>query len=162
MKVSRFYILCFILMLLMTLSLLGCSECKPYPKINKIELDFDMSEYVLNPENVYREIMRNDIKFSDIVLRQSLLETGWYKSYNCTERNNLFGMTGGTKTPDNKHGYKIYKNWTQSVSRYKVWQAERLTPDVSNYYQFLRDWRYAESEDYERKLKGINIIIVKK
>lgn len=162
MKVSRFYILWFILMLLMSLSLIGCSECSPCKKANFIEMDFNPAYYVLNPENVYKEIMRNDIKFSDIVLRQSLLETGWYKSYNCTERRNLFGMTGGTKTKDNIHGYAIYSNWMQSVKAYKDWQEKRLTSDVSNYYQFLRDWNYAESEDYERKLKGINVIIVKK
>ena len=162
MKVSRFYILWFILMLLMTLSLIGCSECNPCKKANFIQTDFNPADYVLNPVNVYKEIMRNDIKFSEIVLKQSILESGWYKSYNCTERKNLFGMTGGTKTKDNIHGYAIYSNWMQSVKAYKDWQAERLTPDVSNYYQFLRDWSYAESEDYERKLKGINVIIVKK
>lgn len=157
----RFYILWFILMALMISSLYGC-ECKVSKKLNKLETDFDPANYVLNPENVYREIMRLDIKFSDIVLRQSLLETGWYKSHNCLKRHNLFGMKGGTKTPDNPNGYAIYNNWMESVKAYKDWQKERLTPDVSNYYQFLKDWNYAESEEYERKLKGINVIIVKK
>lgn len=118
-------------------------------------------EYVLNCENVYREIMRNDIKFSDIVLRQVILETGWFKSHNCLVRQNLVGMTGGIKNDSNEHGYAIYSNWMQSIKAYSKWQKQRLNDSVTNYFQFLRDWNYAESPDYERKLKSINLVIVK-
>lgn len=129
--------------------------------IHQPELSNSLARFVLNPENVYAEIMRNDILFADIVLRQAILETGWFTSYNCRKRNNLFGMTGGEKTSDNEHGYVIYKNWMQSVKAYKEWQQQRMSDSVSDYYQFLDDWNYAESDQYERKLKSINLIIIK-
>lgn len=156
---KRFYLLMLILYVLM---LLGCDKPELKQLANKSDTFLPFSpNYVLNAENIYREIMLNDIKFSDVVLRQSILETGHYTSYNCLERNNLFGMTGGTKTSDNIHGYAIYNTWMESVEAYKVWQAERLTPYWDNYYTFLTDWNYAESEEYERKLKSIRLIIVK-
>lgn len=134
----------------------------PIQTASKVETFLPFApEYVLNKENVYREIMRNDIKFSDIVLRQSIIESGWYKSHNCLVRNNLFGMTGGNKTNDNIHGYAIYPNWMESVKAYKRWQEKRLTPYWTDYYQFLIDWSYAESTEYVNKLKSINLIIVR-
>lgn len=159
---NNFYILWLILMSLMIASLYGCNDCKPCRKIASIELDFSSEKYVLNIENVYAEIMRNNIMFSDIVLKQAILETGWLTSYNCRIRHNLFGMTGGNKSESNEHGYAIYDNWMESVKAYKLWQVERLTDGIDNYYQFLRDFNYAESEAYESKLKSIKLVIVKK
>lgn len=155
----RFYILYFTIFSLM---IIGCYHSEnPEPTINKIEINRDTNYFDLNPSNVYREIMKADIKFSEIVLRQSIIESGWYTSHNCLERNNLFGMKGGEKTKDNPHGYKIYKNWVESIKAYKEWQSKRLTPDVSNYYQFLVDHKYHQSPDYQRKCEGINLVIVK-
>lgn len=157
MKNSTFAIWCITIMIA-----LSCTKEQQESKANRVESFLPFApNYVLNAENVYREIMRNDIKFSDVVLKQSLLETGHYTSYNCLERHNIFGMCGGTKTSDNIHGYAIYNTWMESVEAYKVWQAERLTPHWDNYYTFLIDWNYAESEEYERKLKSIRLIIVK-
>lgn len=157
MKNSTFAIWCITIMIA-----LSCTKEQQEPTANRLESFLPFApNYVLNAENVYREIMRNDIKFSDVVLKQSLLETGHYTSYNCLERHNLFGMTGGTKTSDNIHGYAIYNNWMESVEAYKCWQEKRLTPHWDNYYTFLEDWNYAESEEYERKLKSIRLIIVK-
>ena len=154
MKNTTFAIWCACLMLA-----LACSKETPEPTANHVYTQMVYPSNDLNKENVYAEIMRCDIKFSDIVLRQTLLETGYYKSYNCRNRNNLFGMTGGEKTPDNVHGYKINKHWRHSIQDYKSWQAKRLTDDCTDYYLFLRQWNYAESPDYESKLKGIDVDI---
>jgi flagellum-specific peptidoglycan hydrolase FlgJ len=109
----------------------------------------------LTKENVYAEIMRCDIKFSDIVLSQTLLETGHYKSHNCLQRNNLLGLKGGEKTPDNLHGYRIFNHWRESIQCYKDWQETRLTDSCTDYFQFLVDWKYAESPEYCDKLRSI-------
>lgn len=157
MKKYSFYIWCICLMIA-----LSCTKEQQEPKANRVESFIPFApNYVLNAENVYREIMANDIKFSDIVLRQVLLESGHFTSHNCLERNNLFGYKGGTKTSDNVHGYAIYNNWMESVEAYSKWQNKRMTDDVTDYFQFLNDWNYAESEEYERKLKSIRLIIVK-
>ena len=118
-------------------------------------------KYVLNYENVYAEIMKQDIKFSDIVLRQTIIESGHYKSHNCKKRNNLLGFKGGDKTNDNPEGYAIYNNWMESIRAYKLWQEKRLTDDISDYYQFLIDFKYHQSPDYKTKCEGVRLIIVK-
>jgi len=158
MKNITFAIWCICLMIA-----LSCTKEQPEPTVNSVESYLPFApNYVLNSENVYRDIMNNGILFSDVVLRQSILETGYYSSHNCLERNNLFGMCGGEKTKDNIHGYAIYPTWMESVKAYKVWQSKRIDDSVTDYYTFLKDWNYAESEEYERKLKSINLVIVKK
>jgi len=129
------------------------------PTANKVETCMVYPSNELTKENVYAEIMRVDIKFSDIVLRQAILESGWFKSHNCLVRRNLFGMCGGEKTENNVHGYKIYDHWRHSVQDYKSWQQKRITEDCANYYEFLTQWKYAESPEYENKLKSIDVKI---
>lgn len=142
--------------------LYSCNNVNPEPTRPPATLEAKhCHKYVLNEQNVYREIMANGIMFSDIVLRQAILETGHFTSHNCLERNNLFGMTGGEKTSDNIHGYAIYSTWMESVYAYKLWQSKRMDDSVTDYFQFLRDWNYAESEEYERKLRSIKLVIVK-
>lgn len=49
--------------------------------------------------NLYAEIKENNIKYPKIVLAQAILETGWFKSSVCRNKNNLFGLTNPrTKT----------------------------------------------------------------
>ena len=122
---------------------------------------FEIKNDTLSKENVFSEILKNEIRFSDIVLRQAILETGHFKSHNCLHRNNLFGMKGGENTPDNPEGYKIYDSWQESVTAYKEWQDKRWSDHYSDYYIFLESVCYAESPDYINKLKSIPLIIVK-
>lgn len=131
-------------------------------KADKIQIEIEHESQKLNAENVYQELMRNDVKFADIVLRQACLESGWFTSYNCLERNNLFGMKGGKKSPGNPNGYAIYDNWKYSVRAYKRWQRRMYGDSNENYYSFLERIGYAESSEYIDKLKKINIIIIKK
>jgi len=123
---------------------------------NKQELTFVYPNYNLTIETLHGEILEQGIYFDTIVLCQGVLETGWFSSYNCTERNNLFGMTGGKKCESNTHGYAIYRTWQESVKAYKLLQLKML-----NYYQILKDWGYHESEDYEFKCESIKRMIFK-
>lgn len=123
---------------------------EPQPTANRTELSFCYPNYNLTIENLHAEIKKQGIYFDTIVLCQSILETGWFTSYNCTKRNNLFGMTGGKKTESNTHGYAIYRTWQESVKAYKDWQVKRL-----NYYDFLNQQHYHESKDYEWKCESI-------
>lgn len=119
-------------------------------------------KYVLNYTNVYAEIMRNDIKFSEIVLRQTVIESGHYKSHNCKSRNNITGMKGGEVTTDNPEGYKIFDSWMDCIENYKSWQYKRLTEYCNDYYQFLHDWGYHEGGDgYRKKCEGVKLVVVK-
>ena len=102
----------------------------------------------LNIENVQRYLILFDIESSDIVLRQSLLETGNFTSYICKENNNIFGFR------KSKHTYYTYPHWIMSIAAYKVWQ-ERVYDKCShkNYYDFLLNIGYAEDVEYINKLK---------
>lgn len=134
----------------------------PTRTISEIQKDtLEYCYYECTIENVYSEIMKADIKFSEIVLRQCLLETGYFTSYNCTVRNNLFGMKGGTKDSNNVHGYKVFEHWTKSVHDYKDWQERNYGDSDLEYYSFLESIGYAESTEYISKLKSIKLIIVK-
>jgi hypothetical protein len=143
---------------------LSCSKEQQAPTVNRVESFLPFApNYVLNYTNVYAEIMLLDIKFSEKVLRQVIVESGHFKSYNCLERNNIFGYKGGVKDSSNKEGYAIYNNWMESVAAYKRWQEKRLTDNCVDYYQFLIDNKYHEGgEDYEKKCEGVRLVIVKK
>jgi flagellum-specific peptidoglycan hydrolase FlgJ len=101
----------------------------------------------LNVKNLKSEIHRNRIKHPDIVLRQAILETGWFDSYNCTERNNIFGF----RTSE----YLVFDSWQDCVRYYKDWQDRKYKGGC--YYQFLKDVGYASDLEYIEKLKHIKI-----
>jgi len=137
-------------------------ELQPNPTANKVETCMVYPSNELTKENVYAEIMRCDVKFSDIVLKQTWAETGHYTSKNCLERCNLVGFKGGEKTESNPNGYRIFSHWRQSIQCYAEWQKKRIKEDCSDYYQFLKDWNYSENEDhYDSLLRKIDIKIIK-
>jgi len=139
----------------------------PTPMVKDIQKDtLEYCYYECTIENVYSEIMKADIKFSEIVLRQAMHECKedgkYFNSWNCLKRNNLFGYKGGVKTPDNPHGYSIYTHWVESVKDYKGYQERNMPENCTDYYEFLRYSGYAEDGDqYVKSLKSYNLIIVK-
>lgn len=94
--------------------------------------------------NLVNYIHEVEIKAPNIVLAQSKLETGNFKSYLFEKSNNLFGFR-------NFNGYIKYNSWKQSVVAYKNWQAKKYKG--GDYYDFLEDIKYAEDTLYCYKLK---------
>ena len=90
-----------------------------------------------------------NIQHSDIVVAQSILETGHYRSENCKVNNNLFGLFNS-----NKKEYFKFDHWTSSVKAYKDMIQYRLKEN-EDYYQFLTRISYASDPDYITKVKGI-------
>lgn len=91
------------------------------------------------------------IKHKDIVLKQSILETGWYTSYSCRERKNLFGFRYKGK-------YLEFKTWEESVAYYSRWQGRHFDNECcDDYYDFLVRRGYAEDPEYVNKLKAIRV-----
>lgn len=127
----------------------------PRPIAGGVEITRDTTYFDLTIENIYREILRNEIKFPEIVLAQVKLETGHLTSKNCHERNNLFGMKGGVHSDSNPNGYMIYKHWFWSIRAYKKWQRHAYGDSDEDYYQFLERIGYAESQTYISNLKSI-------
>lgn len=100
------------------------------------------------------------IKHPDVVLKQSILETGWYESYSCRERKNLFGFYYKKK-------FLEFETWEDSVAYYARWQKRHLKDECcDDYYDFLECMyertngdcvRYAADPEYINKLKSIEI-----
>lgn len=101
----------------------------------------------LNEKNVLKELHRQNVPHANIVLAQSKLETGDYKSKLCKTHKNLFGIRKNNK-------YKKYNTWKESITDYKRLISSRYKGDKS-YYQFLIDSKYAEDPLYIEKLKSI-------
>ena len=113
-------------------------------------------------EQMYEEIVCNEIKHPEIVLAQSINECGWdYDSYNARKRYNFFGMTGGKKCESNKFGYKIFSHWTESVHDYKLWQEKNYKSE-GDYFYFLERIGYASSHEYCSDLKVILRLLLRK
>jgi|SRR5690606_16091266 len=110
----------------------------------------ETTEYVvpeLTVENLQKEISRLGIKEGDVVLRQAILETGWFKCTNCSMgTNNLFGFFYKGK-------YLSFDNWVESVEYYKWWQDQVYKG--GDYYAFLKKIGYAEAPNYIKYLKSL-------
>jgi hypothetical protein len=104
------------------------------------------------------------IKYQDIVILQSRLETGYYTSDIFLNAHNCFGMRYPTKRPTVATGtYKDhaqYSHWSESVIDYALWQEYYLSrgyriagsDDDAFYLVFLNCVHYAEDPRYISKL----------
>ena len=100
----------------------------------------------LNRTNVLAELKKQNVPHANIVLAQSLLETGGYKSNLCRTHNNIFGLKKGNK-------YRRYSNYTECIRDYK----KRISSKYKggSYYTFLNNLGYAEDKAYTQKLKDM-------
>jgi len=100
------------------------------------------------------------IKQPHIVMAQSIVETGKWKSNIFLENNNLFGMKQAksrvttAKGTQNNHAY--YNHWRESVYDYAFYQSRYLhsLKTEADYFQYLSA-SYAEDPDYINVLKGV-------
>lgn len=111
-------------------------------------------------EEVRQELEKQEIKHSDIVLRQVIQETGWLSCTNCSlDHNNLFGFWYKKK-------YLEFATWQESVTYMKKWQLKWYIDTNKNYYDFLTCmWKhsngdcvpYASDKLYISNLKNIKL-----
>jgi hypothetical protein len=104
------------------------------------------AEMPLTMENVIIELIRNDVKCIDEVVRQIILETGHLKSRRAVQDHNLFGF-------EVKKGL-IFHTWQESVKYYKKWQDKRYKG--GEYYSFLTKIGYAQDIEYIKKLQSLS------
>jgi hypothetical protein len=102
----------------------------------------------LNAESLRCYLEEIGVHHVDIVVKQAILETGWFTSYSCTHRNNLFGLTNG-KT---KQLFE-FDHWRASCVGYR--DMVQYKYKGGDYYQFLVDMHYASDPNYINKLKHI-------
>jgi flagellum-specific peptidoglycan hydrolase FlgJ len=118
-----------------------------------------------NQREVYEELVRLDVKFPDVVLAQTILESGNFSSKVAKQNNNLFGMRmpkiRETTAIGQRYGYARYYNWKDSVKDYKLWQEALLKkyPNMTRgQYKSYINRIYSIGKNYISK---INLIIQK-
>lgn len=119
----------------------------------------DTSE-VFSEEQLINYMKDLNIAFPHIVLAQSKLETGHFKSKIFNENNNLFGMKEARvrchTAVCTQNGHACYDDWKQSVIDYALYQS-RYMSDCKNERQYYKklDKSYAEAKNYSDALKTI-------
>jgi flagellum-specific peptidoglycan hydrolase FlgJ len=121
-----------------------------------ILLTFFISASGQTSKEVKTELDKYEIKDShkNIIIAQSILETGWYKSLWCKNFNNIFGLT---KRADTIRVAQNFTKWEYSVRSYynQIYiKYEKLKPP-KDYYTFLVNLPYAMDPEYINKLKKI-------
>lgn len=101
-------------------------------------------------DSVYFYILKYEIKHPEVVLKQAILETGWFTSKHLMDKNNLFAFRSTKK-------YMRFESVEDCVKYYKQWQDKYYTDTTKNYYLFLKHTRFAHSPDYVTILKHIRL-----
>lgn len=117
---------------------------------------------LLTKENLWLTIKAMDIMYPEIAFAQAILETGHFKSNNCKEANNLFGMMmpnvrETVAIRKNNRGFAVYETWMHSVQDYALYQEFMMRKRKMTRSQYLNfiDRKYSESRGYARKLRDI-------
>ena len=109
-------------------------------------------------ENLKSEIVKQGIKYPNIVLAQAVLESGHFDSDIFKENNNLFGMkkpsVRKTLATGENRGHATFKNWVDSVRDYKMFQDQNGYSNLSvNDYMKKLGTDYCPNCNYEKKIK---------
>jgi len=100
---------------------------------------------------------------SKVIIKQFILETGWFKSQSFLLYNNICGMkfprSRATIATGKAMGHAKYEHWTDSIDDYMLWKEYHISngEDTSDYYKFLNSVGYAEASNYIKILKRINL-----
>jgi hypothetical protein len=107
-------------------------------------------------DSVYDELVKRNVKHVDIVIKQCIKETGWFKCKVCSwkQHANPFGFRHKSKiSKSNPKGYFTFTTWQDAVEFYEGWQKRKYKG--GDYYKFLSDVGYATDPDYVKDLKLI-------
>jgi len=124
-------------------------------------LDIQNERNKFSQEKLVYELKRLNVKYPHIVMAQSILETGHWKSQVFKANHNLFGMKQANirintaKGTNLNHAY--YENWQESLYDYAFYQCRYMSGVHNEEDYFLAlDASYAEvGGSYSKMLKQI-------
>ena len=124
---------------------------EPNYEEEELPIKLEQPEFFLSDKPT-KELVREaceyfGLKHIDIVVAQSILETGHYNSENCVKHNNLFGLKS-------RNGYMKFSHWSESVIAYKN-RIQNRYKEGENYYLFLKRIRYASDSRYIQRIKNL-------
>lgn len=117
-------------------------------------------EDAFSQEALVKELKKLNVRFPEIILAQSILETGHYSSRIFEENNNLFGMkqarARSTTALGTQLGHAYYDNWKESVMDYALFQNAYMNKirKEKQYLHYLNK-NYAEAKNYDKTLLEI-------
>ena len=124
----------------------------------------EISKIIIENEILFSEpalknlLLELNIRFPHIVLAQSKLESGNFKSRIFLENNNMFGMKEAKRRPTTnkgtQNGHAYFESWKDCVIDYAFYQAAYLNSlkTEDQYYQYLSA-SYAEDPNYVVKVR---------
>lgn len=115
-------------------------------------------EVITNNNNITELLSKYNIKFKEVVLVQTIHETGYYTSKVFKENHNPFGMKHNRRgySLGTKNGHAYYKNIEDAVKDYSEWQLRYCPKNITTqeeYLTWLDKWGYAEDPAYIQKLQ---------
>lgn len=123
-------------------------------------LNLENSNSKFSEEKLIDELKRLNVRFPHIVMAQSIVETGHWKSEVFMENHNLFGMKEAKRRVNTALGTNLnhayYKNWQESLYDYAFYQCRYLSKirTEDEYFSYLAE-SYAESPSYVSALRTI-------
>ena len=129
---------------------INIKESFDYMSIPTSELNDTILLKYLREETTIEEYM--------IVLAQSVLETGWFTSPICLNKNNILGLYDSSKNT-----YYEFNHWTDCILAYKEWIYDKYPSYVDyGYIDYLIKLPYATDKDYKNKLEVLALELYKK
>lgn len=113
-----------------------------------------------NKEKLIHMLIELNVKYPHIVLAQSIIETGSWRSKIFLENHNLFGMKEARSRPTTAGGtqynHAYYNHWRESVRDYALYQCRYLSSinSESEYFNYLSSY-YAESPHYVNSIREL-------
>jgi len=108
-----------------------------------------LSKDTIKSNTLRKQLLKAGIQHSEIVLKQAILETGWFKSSAFKTKNNLWGFTYKGKV-------MTFKSISHCIDYMKKWQDKYyISKEWKDYYEFLKKKGFASDSLYIKKLKSI-------
>lgn len=132
-------------------------DLKANLEVSPIVLKELLTENTFNQEKLKNYLKSLNIKYIDIVIAQSKIETGYYTSDIFKENHNLFGMKEAKLRPTTALGtnnaHAFYTGWRESCQDYALFQASYLRNITSEkeYLEYLKQ-NYAQDSSYVNKI----------
>lgn len=93
-----------------------------------------------------------NVFYPEVVVAQSLLETGYYTSRVCKNYNNILGLYNSYKGD-----YFKFDHWSESIKGYVTLVQYKIGEECSEeeYYKFLKELPYATDPNYISKVRKL-------
>jgi hypothetical protein len=161
---KKFYISLTTVLILITLTFIigRLTAIKQLSTLEKemIVVDLRAQENKFTKDKLVTLLKDLSIKYPHIVIAQSILETGHWKSDVFKQNHNLFGMKQAGARINTAQGTNLnhayYTTWQESVYDYAFYQCRYLGGvGTEEYYYAALDASYAEGSNYSQRLKEV-------